>query len=173
MQRLCVIICCLFLIGCATTEPLPTQPFPPKQILNVRVDTNTIPVINVGEHFTPDERKMAYYASMFANTLAGSNFRPDFSKYYWTDSLGTNYWGITEINPGRQRLILINKNIYPKSLSNGAIEMEKLFIFGVTVNHEWCHYHHLLRHPQVQMICDWPARRGYEVFKKRNGLTEL
>lgn len=177
MRRLCIIICCLFLIGCATTESpqlKPVVPFPPKQILNVQIDTNTIPVINVGKPFTSEEAKMAYYASMFVNSLAGSAFKPDFSKYYWTDSLGGKYYGITEVNPigGRPRLILINKNIFPKKLSNGAMELDMLFKFGVTLNHEWCHYHHLLPHPQVQMICDWPARVGLQKFKETNGLTD-
>ena len=175
MRKLCVIIYCLFLVGCVTPDSSqlkPNVPFPPKQLFNIRIDTNTIPVINVGEKFSPHEQKIAYYASMFVNSLAGSTFRPDFTKYYWTDSLGGKYWGITEINPGRQRLILINKYIYPKILPTGGMELDVLFTFGVTLNHEWCHYYHLLPHPQVQMICDWPARRGLIELKKQKILTE-
>ena len=104
---------------------------------------------------------MAYNASMFVNSLSGSKFAPDFSNYYWTTNLISKYLGITK--SAAPKLILINKNVYPKALSSSnELDIYSFFEFGVTLNHEWLHFYHNLNHPQVQMICDWPAEIAFK-----------
>ena len=152
---------------------------PPPALTNIVVDAYhtghiRLSLVRVGSVFNQKEREMAFNSSMFVKSLVGDKtIKPDFSKYYWTEDLPDNIWGLTRLSPktGEPHFILINKKLFP---TGSVLSVQEFFNFGVTVNHEWLHYYHRLNHPQVQMICDWPAKAGFQEFLRSvqtNSLT--
>jgi hypothetical protein len=176
-KQACIIIAILLVfVGCATPPPTET-PFPHPYRTNLVVDVYKSGFTNIGSvyierQFSEHEQEIGTYAYNFINSLVGSKYEPDLTKYYWTTNLPPNILGVapTDHDCNDGKVILINKNIWPQRRPDGVFDIYKFHEFGITIVHEWLHYYHHLEHPQVQMLCDWPA--GY-ALKEMLGTNTL
>lgn len=110
--------------------------------------------VKVLKRFSAKDIAIARYCENFVSNLLKTNYNVDYNNFYWVEGLPENYSAITLMDG--DRFVLVQPSLLPKDKTPFPI-----YAFGVTILHEWMHYHYSMHHPQVQNTVDIPADRAY------------
>lgn len=90
----------------------------------------------------------------FVEGLIGTNFTVEYNNFYWATNISEKYIAVTLMD--HPKAVLFKTSLKPPN--DGPYYQ---YYFGVTILHEWMHYHYGMHHPHVQNLIDNPAVVAY------------
>lgn len=150
----------IFLFGCSSIPQPPITPiaqpnFENKIIYGLLIDDASEPVsIVVSNRFSAADILIAKKCEEFVEGLLGTNFNVEYNNFYWAANIPQKYDAVTLMDP--PKFVIFRKDLLPPN-DNPYY----LYSFGVTILHEWMHYHYGMYHPHVQNTIDKPADEAY------------